>query len=71
MKTSTITDVIRMLQEALKEQGDLEVFMENNHDACFDGIGKMAVIQTVKEGVGTKPGFKALIILRNKHSIKP
>ena len=47
-KAKTISEVIADLQKWKDDLGDVEVFVANADEGCFDGIGNMFAIQTVK-----------------------
>ena len=47
MKTLKISELIKELEE-FKKEGDLEVFITNRGEACFDGVGKLFVIMDAK-----------------------
>lgn len=47
-KSKKISEIIAELEQWKKEHGDLEVFIANTDDACFDGFGRLFTIQTVE-----------------------
>ena len=49
MKTITVSKLIKDLKELQKIEGDVEVFMVNKPEACFDGVSKAFSMRVVKD----------------------
>lgn len=62
--TLKISDLIQQLEIVKSTDGDCEVFMANEEEACFDGVGTVAVIAEASTGM------KSALLIRNKAVLK-
>lgn len=63
-KAKLLSHLIEELQVTLKNEGDMEVFITNEAEACFDGVGGSFIFAS-----STK-GEKGLALMRSSVVIK-
>ena len=63
-QTMKISQLIAELEILKEGNGDCEVFMANEHDSCFDGLGVVSII------IEASSDTKTAILIRNKAVLK-
>lgn len=63
--TLRISALIKKLESFKDSEGDVEVFMENSAEACFDGVSGCFAIHSASDSK------KYLALLRNDDVLKP
>lgn len=62
--TLKISEVIKQLEDFKAEVGDVEVFITNPQEECFDGLGTIFVIMEAEKKI------KNVCLLRNSAVLK-
>lgn len=63
-ETFKISSLIKQLEGIRETEGDLEIFMANEAESCFDGVGTLAIFKSATNG-DTVVG-----LVRNEQSLK-